>query len=82
MSSEAITDTESDAAEASVFAQLDELAIPYERMSCDPSLADTEQFCAHYGVAREASGNTIIVASRKEPRQYPACLVTAISVSM
>ena len=63
--------------EVRVFAQLDVLQIPYERMPCDPALADTEEFCAHYGIDPAASGNTIIVASRKEPRQFSACLVSA-----
>ena len=63
--------------EIGVIAQLDALRIPYERMACDPAFADTEQFCAHYGIDPAASGNTIIVASRKEPRQFSACLVTA-----
>jgi prolyl-tRNA editing enzyme YbaK/EbsC (Cys-tRNA(Pro) deacylase) len=53
------------------------LGIPYERMACDPDLADTAAFCAHYGVAPERTGNTIIVASKREPRRHAACLVLA-----
>lgn len=48
-------------------------------MACDPALADTAAFCAHYGVPPERTGNTIIVASKKEPKQYAACLVLATS---
>lgn len=44
---------------------------------CDPELADTAQFCAHYGYPLEKSANTIIVASKREPKQYAACVVTA-----
>jgi prolyl-tRNA editing enzyme YbaK/EbsC (Cys-tRNA(Pro) deacylase) len=40
-------------------------------------LADTAVFCEHYGVPLEKSVNTIIVASKKEPKQYAACLVLA-----
>ena len=70
-------DPETVAAERPVFAQLEALGVAYERLPCDPALADTEQFCAHYGIAPAASGNTIIVGSRREPRQFSACLVTA-----
>ncbi|MEZ4503328.1 MAG: YbaK/EbsC family protein [Dehalococcoidia bacterium] len=65
------------AAEAAVFGQLEALGIAHERLECDPELADTAAFCAHYGVPVEASGNTIIVASKREPKQFVACLVTA-----
>ena len=51
--------------------------IDHELMACAPELADTADFCAHYGVAPAASGNTIIVASKKQPKRYAACLVTA-----
>ena len=64
-------------AERPVFAQLEALGVVYERLPCDPALADTEQFCAHYGIDPALSGNTIIVGSRREPRQFSACLVTA-----
>ena len=73
----ATPDPQTAAAERLVFAQLDALGVAYERMACDPALADTEQFCAHYGIDPAASGNTIIVGSRREPRQFSACLVTA-----
>lgn len=63
--------------EARVREALDALGVSYDVMPCDPELADTQQFCAHYQVAREDSANAIIVASKKEPRQYCACLVLA-----
>jgi prolyl-tRNA editing enzyme YbaK/EbsC (Cys-tRNA(Pro) deacylase) len=53
------------------------LGVPYELIPIDPAYADTAQFCERYGVPLERSGNTIIVGSKKEPRQYAACLVTA-----
>ena len=70
-------DVPSNDASAPVLAQLQALGVGHEIMPCDPDFADTEQFCERYGIAPEASGNTIIVASRKEPRQFCACLVTA-----
>lgn len=52
--------------------------IEYEAIDCDPDLADTAAFCAHYGFKLEESANTIIVASRKVvPTKYAACLVLA-----
>lgn len=72
-----MSDESIDPAEAPVFAQLAALGIAYARMACDPALADTEQFCAHYGIDPGTSGNTIIVASRKEPRLFSAACVTA-----
>ena len=51
--------------------------VDHEVMACDPDLADTADFCAHYGIDPAASGNTIIVASKKKPKRYVGCLVTA-----
>ena len=60
-----------------VRAVLERLAVPYEIITIDPDFADTAQFCAKYGVPLDQSANTIIVASKKEPKQYCACLVLA-----
>src|SRR5438552_3945849 len=56
---------------------LDRLGAAYEVIPCDPALADTAAFCAHYGVAPSQSANTIVVASRKDPKVYAACLALA-----
>jgi prolyl-tRNA editing enzyme YbaK/EbsC (Cys-tRNA(Pro) deacylase) len=56
---------------------LEGLGVPFEVIEIDPDFADTAQFCAKYGIPPEQSANTIIVASKKEPRQYCACLVLA-----
>lgn len=56
---------------------LDRLGVPYEVMTIDPEFADTAAFCARYGVPLERSANTIVVASKKEPRQYSACVALA-----
>ena len=53
--------------------------VPYELMVIDPAYADTAAFCAHYGISLAHSANTIIVASKKEPKQYAACVVGALS---
>jgi prolyl-tRNA editing enzyme YbaK/EbsC (Cys-tRNA(Pro) deacylase) len=54
---------------------LSRLAIPYEAMACDPDFADTAAFCERYGIPATESANTILVASRQEPKRWAACLV-------
>jgi prolyl-tRNA editing enzyme YbaK/EbsC (Cys-tRNA(Pro) deacylase) len=56
---------------------IDALGVAYERLTIDPAYADTAAFCEHYGYPPESSGNTIIVASKKVPKQYVACVVLA-----
>jgi prolyl-tRNA editing enzyme YbaK/EbsC (Cys-tRNA(Pro) deacylase) len=63
--------------EAAVRDALDDLGLPYEAMPCDPDFADTAAFCERYGVAPEDSANTIVVATKGEPRRHVACVVLA-----
>ena len=56
---------------------LADLGVPYELHEIDPAFADTAQYCERYGVPLDHSANTIIVASKKEPKQYAACVVKA-----
>jgi len=65
-------------AEEAVLAAVDRLGLRYEVMDCDPAAADTAVFCERYGIPPERSANTILVASKKEPRRYVACVVTAV----
>ena len=51
------------------------LGVPHEVLQIDPSFADTAAFCEKYGIPLVNAANTIIVASKKEPRQYAACVV-------
>lgn len=62
---------------ARVLAALDAAGVEYEPVPCDPAHADTAAFCARYGVPLERSANTILVASRGEPKRYAACVVLA-----
>ncbi len=62
-----------------VRASLDAAGITYEVLECAPELADTAEFCAHYGIAAEDACNAILVAVKTEPRRYVACLVRADS---
>jgi len=58
---------------------LDAQGMTYEVLACDPLLADTAEFCAHYGIPPQNACNTIIVVIKTEPRRYVACLVNATS---
>lgn len=49
----------------------------WELFPCDPSLADTAQFCEAYGFALDDAANTIIVVGKADPRRYAACIVLA-----
>jgi prolyl-tRNA editing enzyme YbaK/EbsC (Cys-tRNA(Pro) deacylase) len=63
--------------EAAVLATLDALGVAYERIPCNPALADTAAFCEHYGEPLDHAANTIVVASKKKPRRFAACVVLA-----
>ena len=63
--------------EATVIAALERYGVPYEMIEIDPAFADTAQFCEKYGFPAEQSANTIIVATKKEPKQYSASVVRA-----
>jgi len=56
---------------------LETCGIKYKIFECDPSLADTAAFCAHYGFALSQSANAIVTASKSEPVKYACCLVLA-----
>jgi prolyl-tRNA editing enzyme YbaK/EbsC (Cys-tRNA(Pro) deacylase) len=71
------TVTESAAIERRIHKVLDGLEVPYEVISIDAVFADTTAFCERYGFPLDHSVNTIIVGSKKEPKQYGACLVLA-----
>ena len=56
---------------------LDSLGVPYELMQIDPAFADTAACCEKYRLPLDSAGNTIVVASKKEPRKFGACVVKA-----
>lgn len=66
-----------DDVERATVAAVERLGVPYAVVDCDPAFADTTAFCERYGYPLDHAGNTIVVASKKEPRQYAACVVTA-----
>ena len=63
--------------EQRVVAVLGRTGVPYEIMRIDPQYADTAACCAHYNLPLDRAANTIIVVSKKEPRQFAACVVLA-----
>src|SRR5262245_6230090 len=63
--------------EESVTQSIEKLGVPFERIEIDPAYADTAAFCEKYGYPVEQSCNTIIVASKKEPKKFVACVVLA-----
>ena len=68
---------DSAAIERKVFAILKGFGTPYKVLRCDPSMADTAEFCDRYGISLGKSGNILVVASKKEPKHYAACCVLA-----
>lgn len=61
----------------SVLDALDATGVPYEVIPCDPDLADTAEFCAHYGYGMDESANAIMVVGKGEPRTFAMCVVLA-----
>jgi len=55
--------------------EIERLGIAYEWVEIAPEYADTAVFCEKYGYPIDHCGNTIIIASKKEPKQYSACIV-------
>ena len=63
--------------QSKVAVELATLGTPYEVLDIDPAFADTAAFCEKYSYAPEVSANTILIGSRREPRQFCACVVLA-----
>lgn len=51
--------------------------LPFEVIRIDPADADTAVFCARHGCPPERACNTILVASKKEPKRFAVCVVAA-----
>lgn len=51
--------------------------INYTVVACDPALADTADFCAHYNFNLEISANTLLVGSTKGEPTFAACVLLA-----
>jgi len=49
----------------------------FSLMDCDPELADTTQFCEHYGIPPNQSANAIVLASKRPSDVHAMFLVLA-----
>jgi prolyl-tRNA editing enzyme YbaK/EbsC (Cys-tRNA(Pro) deacylase) len=63
--------------EQMVISAVDKLGVACELITIDPNYADTVAFCEKYGYPLEYSANTIVVASKREPKKFAACVVLA-----
>ncbi len=63
--------------ETAVGEALSRLGIAHRVLACDPAAADTAVFCERYGIPAEDTANTILVAIKRAPRAYVACVVLA-----
>lgn len=54
---------------------LDTHGVEYEVLACEPHLADTAEFCEHYGYPPDMTLNAIVVVLKTSPRSYVASLV-------
>jgi len=70
-----MVDSFTDDIEKTVVSVLDRFEVEYKIIRVDPKYADTAVFCERYGYELEYCGNTIVVASKKEPKQFAACIV-------
>lgn len=51
----------------------------FEILDCDPALADTADFCIHYGIPPQNSANTILVKAKTGGERFVACVLLADS---
>ena len=56
---------------------LQKYGIEHQVLPCDPELADTAVFCAHYGYELQHAANAIVVATKSDPVQFACCIVLA-----
>ena len=58
---------------------LEQSGAAFEIIECDPSLADTAAFCAHYGYSPDISANAILVKTKTGEPKFALCMVLANS---
>ncbi len=56
---------------------LNEVGATFEVIDCDPSFADTAEFCSHYGYPLGESANAILLEGKAESPVYALCVVLA-----
>ncbi len=60
-----------------VLESLNEVGATFEVIDCDPSLADTAEFCSRYGYSLDESANAILLEGKAESPVYALCVVLA-----
>ena len=60
-----------------VLESLKDAGATYEVIDCDPSFADTAEFCNHYGYSLDESANAILLEGKAESPVYALCIVLA-----
>ena len=60
-----------------VLESLKDAGATYEVIDCDPSYADTAEFCNHYGYSLDESANAILLEGKAESPVYALCVVLA-----
>ena len=53
------------------------VGVNYEIIECDPDVADTADFCSHYGYSLNESANAILVVGKSDPSAYAMCVILA-----
>ena len=56
---------------------LEQSGLSYKAIDCDPTLADTAQFCEHYGFTLDQSANAIVVMGKGVQPKFCCCVVLA-----
>ena len=60
-----------------VLESLKDAGATYEVIDCEPSFADTAEFCNHYGYSLDESANAILLEGKAESPVYALCVVLA-----
>ena len=60
-----------------VLESLKDAGATYKVIDCDPSFADTAEFCNHYGYSLDESANAILLEGKAESPVYALCVVLA-----
>ena len=60
-----------------VLESLKDVGATYEVIDCDPSFADTAEFCNHYGYSPDESANAILLEGKAKSPIYALCVVLA-----
>ncbi|MGB1821909.1 MAG: YbaK/EbsC family protein [Acidimicrobiales bacterium] len=63
--------------EDSIVEILEAMCADYQIVECASELADTAQFCEHYGYRLDESANAILIVGKGDPRVYALCVVLA-----